>query len=164
MKWLDNKEKSSVVFVCFGSENYLSVEEVIEMANALETSKCSFIWALRSPHGEEEVCLQLPEGFIERVGDSGLILKGWAPQTMILGHSGTGGFLSHCGWSSINESMKHGVPIICMPMKMDQPRNAKLAVSIGVGMEIVRDNERKFKSDEIVSIIRKVLVEESGEV
>lgn len=163
IKWLDNKEKSSVVFVCFGSENYLSADEVIEMANALETSKCSFIWALRSPHGEEEGCLLLPEGFVQRVADSGLVLGGWAPQTMILGHSSTGCFLSHCGWSSINESMKYGVPIIGMPMKMDQPTNAKLAVEIGVGMEIVRDHEGKFKREEIIKIIRKVLMEGSGE-
>ncbi|KAK1396632.1 Flavanone 7-O-glucoside 2''-O-beta-L-rhamnosyltransferase-like [Heracleum sosnowskyi] len=163
MEWLDNKEKSSVVFVCFGSENYLSAEEVIEMAYALEKSKCSFIWALRSPHGEDDGCLLLPEGFVERVGDSGLILKGWAPQTMILGHSSTGCFLSHCGWSSINESMKFGVPIIGMPMKMDQPTNAKLVVEIGVGIEIVRDHEGKFKSGEILKIIRMVLMKESGE-
>ncbi|KAK1396647.1 Glycosyltransferase [Heracleum sosnowskyi] len=162
MKWLDKKEKSSVVFVCFGSENYLSAEEVIEMANALETIKCNFIWALRSPQGEEKGCLLLPEGFVERVGDSGLIIEGWVPQTKILGHSSTGGFLSHCGWSSMNESMKFGVPIIAMPKKMDQPLITKLVVEIGVGMEIMRNNEQKFKREEIASIIKKVLMEESG--
>lgn len=123
MEWLDKKEKSSVVFVCFGSENYLSAEEVIEMANALEATKCNFIWALRTPKGEDKGCLLLPEGFVERVGDLGLILE-WAPQTKILGHSSTGAFLSHCGW---------------------------------------RDSTGKYKKEEIGNVIRKVLVEESGE-
>ncbi|KAK1379131.1 Glycosyltransferase [Heracleum sosnowskyi] len=162
MEWLDKKGKSSVVFVCFGSENYLSAEEVIEMANALEATKCSFIWALRTPKGEDKGCLLLPEGFVERVGDLGLILE-WAPQTQILGHSSTGGFLSHCGWSSMNESIKYGVPIIAMPMKVDQPTNAKLAVEIGVGIYVRRHGTGKYKREEIGDAIRKVLVEESGE-
>ncbi|KAK1379134.1 Glycosyltransferase [Heracleum sosnowskyi] len=163
MEWLDKKEKSSVLFICFGSENYLSAEEAKEMANALETTKCNFIWAVRSPQGEEKGCL-LPEGFVDRVRDIGLILE-WAPQTKILGHSSTGAFLSHCGWSSVNESMKFGVPIIGIPMEGgDQPTNAKLAVEIGVGLHIPRNSEGKFKSEAVGDVIRKVLVEESGEV
>lgn len=163
MTWLDKKEKSSVLFVCFGSENYLSAEEVIEMSNALEITKCDFIWSARSPQGEEKRSLQLPEGFVERIGDSGLILEGWAPQTKILGHPSIGGFLSHCGWSSVNESIKLGVPLIAMPMRGDQHTNAKLAVEIGVSMAIARNNEGKFKREEIADVIRKVLAEEGGE-
>ncbi|XP_074338727.1 UDP-glucosyltransferase 29-like [Apium graveolens] len=161
MEWLDNKDKSSVVFICFGSENYLSAEQVTEMANALETTKCNFIWALRSPQGEGKGCL-LPQGFIERVRDFGLVLE-WAPQTKILGHSSVGAFFSHCGWSSVNESIRFGVPIIAMPMKGgDQPTNAKLTVQIGVGLQITKDSEGKFQSKEIGDVLRKVLVEESG--
>ncbi|XP_074338732.1 UDP-glucosyltransferase 29-like [Apium graveolens] len=162
IKWLDQKEKSSVVFICFGSENYLSKEELIEVANALETAKCNFLWAVRSPHKEEKGCSLLPDGFIERVGDLGLVTE-WAPQIEILRHSSTGGFLSHCGWSSMNESMKFGVPIIAMPLRDDQPTNAKLAVDIGVGVHIPRDSEGKFKGEDIVEAIRKVLVDQSGE-
>ncbi|XP_074365234.1 UDP-glucosyltransferase 29-like [Apium graveolens] len=163
INWLDTKEKSSVVFVCFGSENYLSAEEVMEMANALEATKCNFIWALRSPRGEEKGCQLLPDGFVERTGDVGLILE-WAPQTKILGHPSTGGFLSHCGWSSFNESIKFGVPIIAKPMtEGDQHTNAKLAAEIGIGMLVTTDRKGKFKREGIVDAIRKVLVEESGE-
>ncbi|KAK1396631.1 Glycosyltransferase [Heracleum sosnowskyi] len=163
MKWLDNKEKSSVVLVCFGSESYLSAEVIIEMANALETAKCNFIWAVRYPQREKKESVQLPDGFVERVGDLGMILEGWVPQTMILGHPSTGAFLSHCGWSSINESMKFGVPIIGMPMRNDLALDAKVVADIGIGMEIMRNNEGKFKRDEIVNVLRKVLVDGSGE-
>lgn len=161
MEWLDKKGKCSVVYVCFGSENYLSKNEVVEMADALESSKVSFIWALRFPKGEEK--WSLPEGFIERVGELGLVLEGWAPQTMILGHESIGGFVSHCGRSSVMESMKFGVPVIGMPIRADQPRNAKLAVDIGIGMEVLMDEEGKFSSQEIGKVIRKVMVEKSGE-
>uniref|UniRef100_UPI003253B1CC Apiosyltransferase n=1 Tax=Petroselinum crispum TaxID=4043 RepID=UPI003253B1CC len=163
LKWLDNKEKSSVVLVCFGSESYLSAEEIMEMANALETSKCNFIWSVRSPQREKEESVQLPDGFVERVGDLGMILEGWVPQTMILGHPSTGGFLSHCGWSSVNESLKFGVPIIGMPMRFDLALIAKFVVEIGVGMEIVKNSEGKFNRDEIVNVLRKLL-EDGSEV
>lgn len=39
------------------------------------------------------------------------------------------------------ESMKFGVPIIAMSMHFDQPLNARLAVEVGVGMEVVRDDK-----------------------
>ncbi|XP_074366386.1 UDP-glucosyltransferase 29-like [Apium graveolens] len=162
LKWLDSKEKSSVVFVCFGSESYLSAEETIEMANALETTKCNFIWAMKFPQ-EKKDSVQLPDGFVERVGELGMILDGWVPQTMILGHPSTGVFLSHCGWSSVNESMKFGVPIIGMPMRYDLALIAKLVVEIGVGMEIVKNNQGKFDREGIVNVLRKVL-EDGSEV
>ncbi|KAK4367133.1 hypothetical protein RND71_015013 [Anisodus tanguticus] len=39
MQWLDKKEKSSTVFVSFGSEYFLSKEEIHEVAQVLELSK-----------------------------------------------------------------------------------------------------------------------------
>ncbi|KAK4835627.1 hypothetical protein QYF36_012220 [Acer negundo] len=47
MDWLSKKEASSVVFVSFGSENFLSEEEMEEMANGLELSNVDFIWVVR---------------------------------------------------------------------------------------------------------------------
>ncbi|PHT65144.1 hypothetical protein T459_29569 [Capsicum annuum] len=60
--------------------------------------------------------------------------------------------------------MKFGVPIIAMPMKVDQPLNAKIVEYIGMGMEAARDEDGKLQSKEIAKAIRKVVVEESGEV
>ena len=81
--------------------------------------------------GEEKGSVQLTDGFIKRVVDLGLILEQGRKQN--LGHSSTGGFLSHCGWSSMTETMKFGVPIIGMPTKVYQRKNSKLAVGTGVG-------------------------------
>ncbi|RAL51443.1 hypothetical protein DM860_010945 [Cuscuta australis] len=75
--------------------------------------------------------------FLERVGDRGLVVDGWAPQAKIFEHPSIGGFVSHCGWSSIMEGMKYRVPIIAMPMHIDQPVNAKLAAE-GEGGKGVR--------------------------
>nr|XP_016460023.1 PREDICTED: cyanidin-3-O-glucoside 2-O-glucuronosyltransferase-like [Nicotiana tabacum] len=105
----------------------------------------------------------LPEGFLERVGERGKVLEGWAPQATILQHASIGGFVSYCGWSSFMENVKFGEPIIAMPMHIDQPMNARLVVYIGMGVEAVRDENGKLQSEEIAKAIREVVMEESGE-
>ncbi|KAK4359685.1 hypothetical protein RND71_021914 [Anisodus tanguticus] len=163
-QWLDKKEKYSTVFVSFGTEYFLSNEQIHAVAQGLELSKVNFIWVIRFPQGETiNIRDALPEGFLERVGESGMVMEGWAPQATILQHKSIGGFVSHCGWSSFMESMKFGVPIIAMPMHIDQPMNARLVEYIGMGVEAVRDENGKLQSKEIEKVIRKVVVEESGE-
>ncbi|TMW86266.1 hypothetical protein EJD97_021643 [Solanum chilense] len=164
MQWLDKKEKGSTVFVSFGSEYFLSKEDIFVVARGLERSKVNFIWVIRFSQGERiSIRDALPEGYLERVGERGMVIEGWAPQATILQHPSIGGFVSHCGWSSFMESMKFGVPIIAMPMHIDQPMNARLVEYIRMGVEAARDEDGKLQSEEIANTIRKVLVEESGE-
>ncbi|CAA3031259.1 beta-D-glucosyl crocetin beta-1,6-glucosyltransferase-like [Olea europaea subsp. europaea] len=164
MEWLDKKEKNSVVFVSFGSEYFLSKEERLEVAKALELSQVNFVWVIRFPLMENiKIEEALPQGFLEKVGDRGLVVEGWAPQAKILGHPSVGGFLSHCGWSSTLESMKFGVPIIAMPMQIDQPFNARVVEAIGVGVEAFRDENGKLQDEEIAKAIRKIILDKSRE-
>ncbi|KAM3733022.1 hypothetical protein ACB098_11G103400 [Castanea mollissima] len=145
---LDNKEPSSSVFISFGSEYFLSKEKLQEIAHGLELSMVSFIWVVRFPRGDK-VNLQtvLPK----------------APQMKILKHSSIGGFVSHCGWSSVMESMEFGVPIIAMPMHLDQPVNARLVEELGVGVEVKRDMNGRLEGEELAKVIRKVVVEKITE-
>ncbi|XP_058204981.1 UDP-glucosyltransferase 29-like [Rhododendron vialii] len=164
MNWLGKKNDSSTVFVSFGSEFFLSREEIQEVAHGLEISGVNFIWVVRFPVGETtRVEEALPKGFLDRVGERGLIVEGWAPQAQILAHSSTGGFVSHCGWNSVLESLNFGVPIIAMPMQLDQPPNARLVEELGMAMEVEREEDGRLNSHEIAKVIRKVVVEESGE-
>lgn len=103
----------------------------------------------------------LPEGFQERVAERGMVVEGWAPQAKILGHPSIGGFVSHCGWSSTLESIAFGVPIIVMPMQLDQPMTGRLVVEIGVGIDVPRENG-KFRKEDIARVAREVVVEEKG--
>ncbi|CAM6118579.1 unnamed protein product [Calypogeia fissa] len=58
-----------------------------------------------------------------------LVVCGWVPQLQILGHSSIGGFLTHCGWNSIIESITSGVPMAAWPqMSSDQFINCGLLV------------------------------------
>ncbi|KAL3833090.1 hypothetical protein ACJIZ3_007826 [Penstemon smallii] len=163
--WLDTKGKKSTIFVSFGSEYFLKQEDLEELAHGLELSNLNFVWVLRFPKGENVILENvLPKGFLDRVGERGLVVEGWAPQAKILGHKSIGGFVSHCGCSSIMESMKFGVPIIAMPMHLDQPLNARLLVQLGVGMEVVRNDFGMLEREDVAAVIRMVVVDGGGEV
>ena len=108
-----------------------------ELALGLLLSKVNFIRVLRFAQGEKISAKEaLPEGFFDMVGERGLIVEEWAPQKRISSHHGIGGFLSHCGWNSVLESMRFGDPIIALPLNIDQPLNAGFVVEVGAGLEI----------------------------
>ncbi|XP_031092483.1 anthocyanidin 3-O-glucosyltransferase 2-like [Ipomoea triloba] len=149
LKWLDDQPASSVVYLCFGSAGAGVFQEpqVKEIACALECSGQRFLWVLRKPpspgslvptgySNPEEV---LPEGFLERTKSIGKII-GWAPQSVVLAHPAVGGFVSHCGWNSVLESIWFGVPMATWPMTVDQQGNAfQLVKEIGMAVDIKMD-------------------------
>ncbi|XP_051127543.1 beta-D-glucosyl crocetin beta-1,6-glucosyltransferase-like [Andrographis paniculata] len=166
LQWLENKSPNSTLFISFGSEYFLSKIDVEEIAKGLELCEgiINFIWIIRFPAGSDVTLEEyLPLGFLDRAGDRGIILTGWAPQAEILAHRNTGGFMSHCGWSSIVESMYYGVPVVAMPMKVDQPINAKMLVEAGSAVEVRRNENEGFKGEEIAKAIKKVFFEETGD-
>ncbi|KAK9214891.1 hypothetical protein WN944_006891 [Citrus x changshan-huyou] len=68
-------------------------------------------------------------GLDNKVGKKGLIIDGWAPQSLILNHQSTSGFLSHCGWNSTVEAIGCRVPILAWPIRGDQHYNAKFVIN-----------------------------------
>ncbi|KAH6802661.1 hypothetical protein C2S51_034107 [Perilla frutescens var. frutescens] len=135
-EWLDSKTSASVLYVSFGSVVQTSNQVIEEIAHGLRLSEVNFIWVVR-PHitasGDANV---LPAGFEEEVKDRGLIVS-WCDQINVLSNPGVGGFLTHCGWNSVIESMCCGVPMICFPVTYDQPTVRKLVVDdwkIGINL------------------------------
>ncbi|TYH51902.1 hypothetical protein ES332_D10G313100v1 [Gossypium tomentosum] len=166
LEWLTKKRKASTVFVSFGSEYYLSNKEREAIAEGLEFSGVYFTWVLRFPFGDKDKPKfdeALPEGYLERIGERELMVEDWAPQAKILQHSSIGGFVSDCGWSSVTESLKFGVPIIAMPMCVDQTLNARLVQAVSVGVEVERGKDGSLEREEIVRAIKQVVGEKDGE-
>lgn len=165
INWLNNKDAGSVLFVSFGSEYFLSKQEREEIAFGLELSNVEFIWVLRFPVTGEKMSIEeaLPEGFLERVKNRGIVVDGWIPQAKILQHASIGGFLSHCGWNSIMESLCYGKPLIAMPIKDDQPTNARLVVEIGASREVMRDENGDLKREEIAKVVKEVVLGKDSE-
>ncbi|KAK2978017.1 hypothetical protein RJ640_028699 [Escallonia rubra] len=152
MSWLDDQPASSVVFLCFGSMGSFDEDQVKEIAHALERSGHRFLWALRRPKPEKEKIGSqteytdlegiLPEGFLERTAGIGKVI-GWAPQVAVLSHQAVGGFVSHCGWNSILESVWCGVPVATWPMYAEQQVNAfQMVKELGMAVEIRLDYHR----------------------
>ncbi|KAL7208960.1 hypothetical protein ACSBR1_030659 [Camellia fascicularis] len=143
LRWLDEQPCGSVLFAFFGSSETLSQEQLTELALDLEMSEQRFIWVLRSPakdgasgvhynaqsiNKDDDPFDFLPKGFMERtrIGRLSLLVRSWAPQIQILSHGSTGGFLSHCGWSSILESLVNGVPLIDWPLFGEQEMHTEM--------------------------------------
>ncbi|XVF45091.1 hypothetical protein PTKIN_Ptkin02bG0178000 [Pterospermum kingtungense] len=139
LRWLDSKKNNSVLYICFGSVSWFSASQICEIAKGIEASGQDFIWVVRKVINEDEE-EWLPEGFEQRMEGKGLIVRGWAPQLLILEHEAIGGFMTHCGWNSTLESITAGVPMVTWPLSNEQFSNEKLIteilrVGVGVGAQ-----------------------------
>ncbi|XP_027062814.2 UDP-glycosyltransferase 71E1-like [Coffea arabica] len=162
MKWLDLQPKCSVVFLCFGSGGSFDGDQVKEIAYALEHSGYRFLWSLRTPSPKEKFEFPseyenldevLPEGFLQRTATVGKVI-GWAPQAAVLSHPAMGGFVSHCGWNSILESVWCGVPVATWPLYAEQQENAFLMVKdLAMAVEI----KINFKRDFVMGVSSEIL-------
>ncbi|KAL2492765.1 UDP-glycosyltransferase 71B7 [Abeliophyllum distichum] len=167
MKWLDEQSAGSVVFLCFGSQGGLSADQVKELAGGLERSGCRFLWSLRRlsekgkkaefPSEYSDFGPVLPEAFLVRTAGVGKVV-GWVPQVRVLSHPAVGGFVSHCGWNSVLESIWCGVPIGTWPLHAEQKMNAfQLVKELGLGVEICWDDEPIVTAEEIERGLRKLM-------
>ncbi|XP_062119753.1 anthocyanidin 3-O-glucosyltransferase 7-like isoform X2 [Humulus lupulus] len=154
LPWLDKQEAASVVYIGFGSVVVLPKEELMAIAEALESSGVSFIWSLK-----ENGKANLPKGFLEKTKTHGKVVA-WAPQRNILSHKSVGVFVSHCGWNSLLESIAGGVPMICRPFFGDQRINGRM---IEDGWEIgIKIDGGVFTKQGMESCLDVVLSQEKG--
>ncbi|PIN14745.1 UDP-glucuronosyl and UDP-glucosyl transferase [Handroanthus impetiginosus] len=146
ISWLDWKEPKSVIYACFGSLCRVSPGQIKEIGLGLEASCFPFVWVIRGLDCSHEVEKWLfEEKFEERVEGRGLIVRGWAPQVLILSHQSVGGFLMHCGWNSTLEGVCAGVPMVTWPMFAEQFYNEKFIVNVlGIGVRIGAEGCVKF--------------------
>ncbi|KAK9068451.1 hypothetical protein SSX86_012565 [Deinandra increscens subsp. villosa] len=140
LKWLDSRESGSVVYVCLGSLTYASTEQSIELGLGLESSNIPFIWFIRQTSEDFEAWLS-KEGYEERIKGKGLMVRGWAPQILILSHQAIGGFVTHCGWNSSLEGISAGIPMVTWPQFGEQFLNERfitnvLKIGVKIGMEL----------------------------
>lgn len=170
MKWLDAQPTSSVIFLCFGSMGCFDEPQLREIAFGLEQSGHRFLWSIRRPPPKGKHVLPseyddpkeiLPPRFLERIGERGMVC-GWAPQVEVLAHPATGGFVSHCGWNSILESLWYSVPIVAWPMYAEQQINGfEMVKDLGLGIELKLDYRKGtdllVMRDEIEKAVRCVM-------
>ncbi|MCL7040372.1 hypothetical protein MKW94_006887 [Papaver nudicaule] len=128
---------STVVYICFGSQTVLNNAQMEALAVGLEKSGVKFVWCVKEPT-------------VGHVSGEGLVVRGWAPQVLILKHKAIGSFLTHCGWNSVLESIAAGVPMLAWPMGADQYVNAILLVDgLKVGVRVCEGEKTVPDADEL---------------
>ncbi|XP_050366991.1 abscisate beta-glucosyltransferase-like [Argentina anserina] len=143
LNWLESKEPNSVVYISFGSLVRLSYKQLIEIGHGLENSTVCFVWVIGKVFVSENESYEDEEnwlvGFEKRMREigRGVVLRGWAPQILMLEHKSVGGFVSHCGWNSTLESVCAGVPMVTWPLSAEQFSNEKLITDLlGIGVQV----------------------------
>ncbi|KAK9735940.1 hypothetical protein RND81_04G239700 [Saponaria officinalis] len=158
IKWLNTKEANCVVYIAFGSVARLSVEQMVEIAKALDHSPKSFLWVVRETEREK-----LPANLIEKMSGKGLVVP-WAPQLEVLAHDAVGCFMSHCGWNSTIEALSFGVPILAMPQFLDQLVDAHFVDRVwGVGITPTADENDLVTREEINRCLDELMGGPKGE-
>ena len=80
----------------------------------------------------------LPEGFLRKTKKRGMVVKSWAPQQAVMRHPSVGGFVTHCGWTSVLEAAAAGVPMVAWPLHAEQHVNRAALVEdtkMAIGLE-----------------------------
>ncbi|XP_023539108.1 UDP-glycosyltransferase 73C4-like [Cucurbita pepo subsp. pepo] len=170
LKWLDRQQPGSVIYAALGSLCNIVAAQIIELGLSLEASNRPFIWVIRQTEAtKNELEKWLSEsGFEERTKERGLVVRGWAPQVLILSHPAAGAFVTHCGWNSTIEGITAGVPMVAWPLFGDQIFNERLivqllkvGVSVGVEKSVVWGGEEEIgvqvKMEAIRDAIEKVM-------
>ncbi|KAH7851584.1 hypothetical protein Vadar_013728 [Vaccinium darrowii] len=162
LQWLDQNlaKGNSVLYIAFGSQVEMSSEQLHEIVVGLEESKVNFLWVRKKSESE------LDDGFEERVQERGLVVREWVDQRAILEHGSVQGFLSHCGWNSVLESVCAKVPILAWPMMAEQHLNARVVVEeikVGLRVETSNGSVRGFvKSEGLKKMVRELMEGEMG--
>lgn len=166
--WLDSQPKRSVIYISFGSYAHVSIAQIEEIAMGLLESKQPFIWVLRPDivaSGTEDI---LPEEFVKETKGQGLVIQ-WSSQLKVLSHPSVGGFLTHCGWNSILESLWLGIPMLAFPLLTDQSLNRRLtveewgvAMGLGGSFRYFQNNRALVGREEIARTLKKFMDVEEG--
>lgn len=163
LRWLDSMAPTSVIYVSFGSLVTAGVEQIVEIGMALEGAGFPFVWAIKAgDRSAKEVERWLAEsGLEERTKGRGLVIRGWAPQIMILSHPAVGGLLTHCGWNSTLEGICSGLPMVTWPHFGDQHMNQKVVVEVlRIGLAL-GGGSAKWGNEDSGTVVRREEIEKA---
>lgn len=175
LSWLDAQPSRSVVFLCFGSRGSFPTAQFKEIASGLERSGQRFLWVVKKPpsHGKSkqthsatdfDLDAIMPEGFLERTKERGMVVKSWAPQVAVLNHESVAGFVTHCGWNSVLEAVVAGMPMVAWPLYAEQHLNKTiLEESMKMAIPLEQGEEDGFVSAaELEKRVRELMESDRG--
>nr|AYR16635.1 UDP-glucosyltransferase UGT87P1 [Polygala tenuifolia] len=153
IEWLDSQPTDSVLYISLGSFLHISSEQMEEIVAGVCESGVKYLWVYRGDTSRFKHC----------DSDNGFVVS-WCDQLRVLLHSAVGGFFSHCGWNSTQESVFAGVPLLNFPIGFDQPGNSKQIVEDWKMGWHIKTSENEFVTrEEIAGLVRKFMDPENKE-
>ncbi|PON95494.1 UDP-glucuronosyl/UDP-glucosyltransferase [Trema orientale] len=162
VEWLNSKDKTTVVYLSFGSYSVLSKPQMEEIAKGLLDFGHPFLWVIREKepndnkkesNDNDDVELSC-RGELEKLG----MIITWCSQVEVLSNESLGCFVSHCGWNSTLESLVCGVPMVAFPQWVDQKTNAKLVEDVWkTGVRVTPNEEGVVGGEEIKRCLELVM-------
>ncbi|KAL2470671.1 UDP-glycosyltransferase 87A2 [Abeliophyllum distichum] len=126
-----------------------------EIAGGLQESGVRYLWVARGDTAR----------FKEKCNSRGMIIP-WSEQLKVLCHSSVGGFWTHCGWNSTMEGIFAGLPMLTLPIQMDQTTISKFIVEDWkTGWNVKRETRGGdlLRREEIANLIKRFMDLESTE-
>ncbi|CAH0388801.1 unnamed protein product [Bemisia tabaci] len=117
--------KHGVIFFSLGSNflsKHMSDEKKQMFLEAFRQIPQRVVWKY-----EDETLQNIPQN---------VLVKKWCPQTDILGHNKTVLFMTHNGYLSTQESLYNGIPMLGIPIVVDQFINNKKLTKAGVALRL----------------------------
>ncbi|KIW12214.1 hypothetical protein PV08_09490 [Exophiala spinifera] len=134
-----------VVYIAFGTHVTMGGERFINIVRGVQLALAAghidgVLWALKIAESATTSAFDPDICDILQGRNPRWRLLPWAPQRAILDHTSIVAFVSHCGASSVYESVFHGVPVLGMPIFNDQFKQAKCLREAGVGLVLDKNN------------------------
>ncbi|XP_033210444.1 2-hydroxyacylsphingosine 1-beta-galactosyltransferase-like isoform X2 [Belonocnema kinseyi] len=126
-EWMDDS-KTGVVYVSLGSTvpiETLPKEQLQSIYSSF--AKLAPIRVLLKATDQAKLAPNLSENVLTMT---------WIPQIPVLRHNNTKAFISHGGLHSVQEAIYYAVPIIGIPLFMDQQQNVEILVNKGMGIQL----------------------------
>ncbi|KIX00032.1 uncharacterized protein Z518_10959 [Rhinocladiella mackenziei CBS 650.93] len=156
LRFLNSHQKT--VYVAFGTHVSMGGERFTKILRGVQAALESrhidgVLWAIKRGKNFDSQALGLEVGEIVENRTPHWRFLSWAPQRAILDHPSTVVFISHCGSSSVYESVFHGVPVVGMPIFNDQFKHDKCLHAAGVGLGLDKHSFTDRELCEKISIL-----------
>ncbi|KAL4684021.1 hypothetical protein H8959_021715 [Pygathrix nigripes] len=125
--FIANFGDAGFVLVAFGStlNTHQSQEVLKKMHSAFSHLPQGVIWKCQSSHWPKDVRLATNVKIVD-----------WLPQSDLLAHPSIRLFVTHGGQNSVMEAIRHGVPMVGLPVNGDQHGNMVRVVAKNYGVSI----------------------------
>ena len=128
--WLSDKERKSVVYISMGTTAFITAEMATSLVEGILPTRYNVLWSLRKSNQDvlKDITIEKKRFFI----------ASWVPQQSLLKHPAVAIAILHCGMSGLQETLFHGIPVICIPYAFDQYELATRLSAFGAGIWLTR--------------------------